>query len=383
MVRRTQDQGFSMLYVDIPTLADLTALASYRGDMAVSIYLPTTPVTQDAAADRIALKNLARDALGQLEAIDADKARAAALFERIDELEEDDAFWAHQAHSLALFATPDTLRSFRVPNALLSKVEVSDRFDITPLLRATTFANVAYVLALSEGAVRLVEVSPDLPATTVKVAELPRDAASAVGKASVNNLSQNTRVSGGKGQKVLLGQYARQVDRALRPVLSGSDIPLILASTEPLLSIYRGHNTYSHLVEPIIMGSPDRLTDSQLAEQARGVLDSVYRDEIAALVESYQAVAKQGRASADVAQVARAATMGAVGTLLVDIDAALHGTVDEDGLVTFADHASASSYDLLGEIAGRVIRTGGRVLGVRKADLPGAGHVAAILRYAV
>jgi len=372
-----------MLYVDIPSLADLTALASYRGDMAVSIYLPTTPVTQDAAADRIALKNLARDALGQLEAIGADKARATDLFERIDELEEDDAFWAHQAHSLALFATPDTLRSFRVPNALLPKVEVSDRFDITPLLRATTFANVAYVLALSEGAVRLVEVSPGLPATTVKVAELPRDAASAVGKASVNNLSQNTRLSGGTGQKVLLGQYARQVDRALRPLLSGSDIPLILASTEPLLSIYRGHNTYSHLVEPIILGSPDRLTDSQLAEQARGVLDSVYRDEIAALGESYQAVARHGRASADVAQVARAATMGAVGTLLVDIDAALHGTVDEDGAVSFADHASASTYDLLGEIAGRVIRTGGRVLGVRKADLPGAGHVAAILRYAV
>jgi hypothetical protein len=60
----------------------------------------------------------------------------------------------------------------------------------------------------------------------------------------------------------------------------------------------------------------------------------------------------------------------------------LRGTVDEDGGVHFADHASAASYDLLGEVAGRVIRTGGRVLGVRQADLPGGGSLAAILRYA-
>jgi hypothetical protein len=383
MVRPISLRGFSMLYVDIPTPADLNALSSHRGDMAVSIYLPTTPVSQETAADRIALKNLARDARGQLEAVGADKARVAALFERLDELDEDDAFWAHQAHSLALFATPEALRSVRVPNALLPKVEVSDRFDITPLLRATSFANVGYVLALSEGGVRLVAISPGMPAATVKVAELPRDAASAVGKASVNNLAQNTRLSGGTGQKVLLGQYARQVDRALRPLLSGSDIPLILASTEPLLSIYREHNTYAHLVGPVILGSPDRLTDSQLAEQARGVLDSVYSDETAQLRDTYQGMANHGRASADVAQVARAASIGAVGTLLVDIDATLRGTVDEDGAVTFADQASAQSYDLLGEIAGRVIRTGGRVLGVRQADLPAPGHLAAILRYAV
>lgn len=41
-----------MLYVDIPTPADISALAAHRGDMCVSIYLRTTPVTQEAQADR-------------------------------------------------------------------------------------------------------------------------------------------------------------------------------------------------------------------------------------------------------------------------------------------------------------------------------------------
>ena len=42
-----------MLHVDIPSLADLKVLASHRGDICVSIYLRTTPVTQETAGDRI------------------------------------------------------------------------------------------------------------------------------------------------------------------------------------------------------------------------------------------------------------------------------------------------------------------------------------------
>ena len=36
-------------------------------------------------------------------------------------------------------------------------------------------------------------------------------------------------------------QYARQIDGAIRPVLAGSDLPLILAATDPLDNgIFRG-----------------------------------------------------------------------------------------------------------------------------------------------
>ena len=55
-----------MLYVDIPTRADIQRLGAVRAAACVSIYLPTTPLTQDAQADRIALKNLAGSAIEQL-----------------------------------------------------------------------------------------------------------------------------------------------------------------------------------------------------------------------------------------------------------------------------------------------------------------------------
>jgi hypothetical protein len=371
-----------MLHVDIPTRADFTALAAERDPMSVSIYLPTTPLTQEASASRTVLKNLAREAIAQLHAVGGDKRRIAALEELFEHVEQDEEFWRFQAHSLAVLATPDNIRTFRVPNALTASVEVSDRFHLTPLFRTVAFPHAAYVLALSEGAVRLVEISPDLPAVTVKVHDLPKDAASAVGRSSVNQVRSNTRLEGGQGQKVLLGQYVRQVDRALRPILTGSDIPLVLAATEPLLSLYRSVNTYAHLAKAGITGSPDRMTDAELSEAARGVLDGLYREEVASWAHAFATAEKAGRATADVAQAARAATFGAVESLVVDIDHALVGRVDEEsGAVTFADAPSAKSYDVLGEIATRTLRTGGRVLGVRRAEIPQGGPVAAILRY--
>jgi hypothetical protein len=49
---------------------------------------------------------------------------------------------------------------------------------------------------------------------------------------------------------VLLRQYSRRIDAALRPVLAARNTPLILAATEPLASIYRLANTYPGMRRP-------------------------------------------------------------------------------------------------------------------------------------
>ena len=55
-----------------------------------------------------------------------------------------------------------------------------------------------------------------------------------------------------------LRQYARRVEEALRPILSGLDLPLILAGSEPLMTIFRSVSTYPHLAHPVIAGNPGR-----------------------------------------------------------------------------------------------------------------------------
>jgi hypothetical protein len=205
-----------------------------------------------------------------------------------------------------------------------------------------------------------------------------------VGRASVNNLTQGTRHANAEGQKKLLLIYARKVDAALRPVLAGRETPLILAATEPLGPIFRSVNSYPALLDEGVAASPDRMSDTDLAEAARAVLDGYYAAEVATATALFQERIGQHRATTDLRAVARAATFGAVDLLLVDIDEVMAGKVDEtDGSITHATAPGADSYDVIDEIAGRAILSGAKVLAVQRADMPEAAAVVAILRYAV
>jgi release factor family 11 len=372
-----------MLYVDIPTLPEFRAMATVRADACVSIYVPTTPVTTETGGSRIEFKNLSRQAIAQLEDAGFDKRRLADIAEQLDDLGGDDVYWRYLAHSLAVLATPELMRTFRLPNRLTPLAEVSDRFHLKPLIRAITFPNAAFVLALSENAVRLIEVFTDLPPQEVAVPDLPKSAAEAAGPAAGESRSSRRRLPGAEGKKALLRKYARRIDAALREVLAGRETPLMLASTEPLSSIFRSVNTYPQLLAEGISVSPDRIADGELAAAARPILDRVYGHQLEAARALFESRKGQGRATNDIADAARAATFGAIEWLMIDIDEVIPGTVDDtDGRVTFADGPSATTYGIVDEIASRALVTGARVLGVRKDDIPGA-HLAASLRYPV
>jgi hypothetical protein len=184
---------------------------------------------------------------------------------------------------------------------------------------------------------------------------------------------------------VLLTQYVRQVDAALRPVLAGRETPLILAAVEPLASLFRTVTSVTTLAPELIAGNPDRLTDAELASAARPIMDRLYASDLQALRDRFEQRRAQGRATRDLAQAARAATFGAVETLLVDIDTFVAGTVDEvDGRITLGEGEPHQTYGVVDEIARRALLTGACVLGVRAEDLPdeaGAGPFAATLRY--
>jgi hypothetical protein len=368
------------LHVDIPTPAQIERLLSVQGPWCASVYLATDPVSR-GEAERIELKNAVHDVRTALEAAGAGTHDVAALVEPLEDLEHDGEFWRFQARTLAVFATPERHRTFRLPNHLTPITSVADRFHVKPLLRAVTFPQAALVLALAQNSVRLVEITADTPPEELRIPDMPTDAASAVGKSSIADRGPVRRLQGSEGQKVRLTQYARQIDHALRPVLNGLDLPLILAATQPLDAIFRSVCSSPSLVEPAIHTNPETLSDEDLATQARAVLDRVYADQLADLGELFETRTSQGRAATDLADVARAATLGAVQTALIDIDAVVPGVVDEDtGEITI--ETGPPAYGVVDEIARRILTHGGRVLGVRADQIPGGGPAAAILRWA-
>lgn len=372
-----------MYYVDMPNAEEIGELNLVRSDACVSIYLPTTPISRETEQSRINLGNLVKKAVAQLEAAGHDKKRIASLQKQFDDLLPDDEFWNHQANSLAILATPDSLRTYRMANKLTDIVEVSDRFHLKPLLRAITFPHSAHVLALSENAVRLIEISTDLPAREIAVPDMPTDAATAGGKAVNKSYTGTGHRHGSQGEGFYLARYVRKVAAALRPVLKGSDLPLILATTKQLEALFRSVSVISAL-PTIIPGNPEHLSEAALESAARPVLDEHYADQIKAFHKLFDERTGQQRTTTDISDAARLATFGAIDRLLVDIDGVVDGTVDDEtGEVTFGSEGDAVNYGIVDEITGRALRTGAKVMAVRRSDIPGGHELAVIARYPI
>jgi hypothetical protein len=372
-----------ILHTDIPTRAEVDRLLINRDPASVSIYVPTDPVSANVA-ERVELRNLGTAAVGKLRDAGVASRQLGVIEEELADLLDEEEFWRYQARSLATFLTPELLYTFRLPNRLLGAVAVSDRFQLKPLLRTVTFPQVAFVLALAHNSVRVIEVAADLAPTEIRLPDMPSDAASAAGRSSLSDRAPVRRIQGSEGRKLRLRQYARKVDQALRTLPGGLDVPLILAATEPLDSIFRSVNSYPHLAPQSIAGNPENTSDAELAASARLVLDELYAQQLRDSHELFERRRAEGRGLADVGDVARAATYGAVDTALVDIDEDIPGVIDElSGEVSFADEERSDHYGVVDEIARRVWLAGGRVLPVRRDDVPGQGPVAAILRYPI
>lgn len=357
------------LHTDIPTRTEIERLLDSSSDRCVSIYLPTHRVTQETARDRLVLRDLTRQAVEQLHSAGAAGDDVADIEENLLHLvEDDDEFWIDMADSLAIFASPGRFETHRLPNNLVATVEVSDRFHVMPLLRAVTFPHAAWVLALSQGANRLLEVGPSGPPREVSVSGMPKDA---------------WHAGGNKVHKAREAAYARKVDTALREVLTGSDLPLILVASQPMAALYRSVNTYPHLAAEREHGNPEATSDTELASAAREILDQVYAEQLREVSALFAERRSQGRSAVDLSDVARLASLGAVDTVMVDIDESIPGFVDELGSVTFDQSDDAFNYDVIDEIARRTLLARGRVLALRSSDIPDGGPVAAILRYAV
>ena len=371
------------LNTDVPSRHQIEQLLAVESPLSVSIYAPSTPIGAQVGASRLEFKNLIKEAVAQLEQSGAASDQVEAITEELDDILDDDEFWREQSRSIAVFATPELCRTYRLPNRLPSEVEVGDRLYVKPLLRVITFPQAGYVLALAAGSVRLIEFVADGPSAVVNVPGLPDSAASAAGKSSLSDRAPIRRIQGDEGQKLRLLQYARKIDQALRPLLAGLDVPLVLAAAEPMASVYRQINSYPHLVSVGVPGNPEQVQDENLVASARTIIDDQHRRDIRELNERIADLENSGRSSSDLAALAYAATQGVVDTLLVDLEQRIPGVIAPDGRIEFADDDDHRSYGVVDEVARRVLRTGGAVLAVRGDEIATGQPAAGILRYPI
>lgn len=393
-----------MEYIDYLTLEDLRILAEKRADYCISLYLPTQRKSKEIRQNPIRLKNLLGRAEQELVRLGLRQVDAARFIEPARALISEVPFWQRQSDGLALFISRAGMRQFRLPIPFEEMVVIGDRFHLKPVLALFNRDGRYYVLALSQNETRLFQCTRH-SAFEIQVDGMPKNLADALKYDSVEQQIQfHTRTAGikavgagargrrpamfhGQGggtddEKDWLIQYFLQVDKSLQKVLSHDQAPLVLASVDYLLPIYRGVNSYNYLMDKGIEGNPELLKPEELQKNAWTVVEPYFSRTQQEAVEKFNREFGTGHASNDIKAIVRAAANGRVDSLFVTTGKQVWGFYNpRSEEVHVHEKEEAGDDDLLDVAAIQTVLNGGTVFAVKEDEIPGGSSIAANFRY--
>jgi hypothetical protein len=343
------------------------------------------------------LKNLLDSAEQQLVAHGIRGPEARLLLQAARDLPKNESFWQQRSKSLAIFASPEMFRAFRLLEQVNELLVVNRRFQLKSLLPLLSNNQPFFVLAISQNKVRFFEGSR-FHCEEVEVKGLPANMKEALNYELAERGSQphsTSRGMAGKQAAVVhgqggerdtskddLAQYFRMVDAALHPLLRDQQTPLVLAGVEYLLPIYRNVCTYPNILEKAIAGNPDHLSARELHERAWPLVQPYSGKSREEAQVKYQKLAGTGKTSDNVAEVVPACFQGKVESLFVDCGAQQWGRFDPDTQrVELHDTAQPGDDDLLDVAAVQTALSRGAVYSAIDQQLPADSPIAAVFRF--
>ncbi len=357
-----------MILYKLPTTEDLLRLAEPQPD-ALSIYLPTEPTPAGRTAAMTAVKSAVDEAVQSLRDRGRSHAEQESLRAEWVKLTEDLSLWGNLSRSLVVFLAPGFSEEYVLANAFSPRTSRGTHFDLAPLLRAVTTPQEAFALTLSSAGWNLWRATGSARVSEFEmVGDYADDAADATNRMSIRGRKLLRRLGGDEGQKVLLERYAAVVADALRSELGRVDpsasLPLFVFANDPLGSMIQDQGLPWDI--EWVRGAPDELRPDELDEVIRERIGGLNSAELSRRADEIGDGFARGLASIDTAQVARAAVVGAVGTLYYAFDTDVKGSLDQTtGKIVFDDEGD----DLFTQIALAVLRNGGEVRAVRPDEI--------------
>lgn len=377
--------------------SQIRALAEARDGWHISLFMPVHPLGFEAQQNPIRLKNLLDTAEERLVEGGMRNPDARDLLAQARSLETNGYFWRFQSEGLAIFCSQDLFQRYRLPLRFAELVVVDERFHIKPLLPLLSGDGHFYVLALSQNEIRLLQASRD-SVTVVDLEDVPESLADALRWDDPERQLQwhtgtGTRADGraaifhGHGvgtdnTKTNILRYFQKVDDGICRILAEDPAPLVLAGVDYLLPIYRSASDYPNLVENVITGNPEELSDADLHQAAWPLVQPRFAREQKAAEARYRQLAASGQATADLDEALGAAHQGRVETLFVALGRQHWGHFDRTSQRSEI-HAEpkAGDEDLLDLAAVQTLLQGGTIYVVEPEQMPAAADVAAIFRY--
>lgn len=385
------------------TTDEVRQLSERREGPCVSIYMPTHRIYEGQQEDQARFKNLVRQAEQMLSGKGLRDVEIDALMKSSRELVDVTEFWRHSDHGMALLVAKDFMQPYRLPFAPPELVTVMQRFHLKPLLRLLVGDGIFFVLALSQNSVRLLEGTQhevrrvelkDLPASLSEALKYDDPERQLQAHTGVQEIGSGPGI-GGQRASIFHGQgigkddakdrvlrFFRAVDRGLHEYLRERREPLVLAGVEGYFALYREANTYAHLLDEGVRGSPERMSDEELHSKAWAIVEPWFWKEQEKEAERYRKWAGTGMTANQLADIIPAAFQGRIESLILAMGAPQWGTVHpRENRVELHDQEQPGDEDLLDTAAIQTMLHGGKVFVVEPERVPENRLATAVLRY--
>lgn len=356
-------------------------LVQIQDTTCVSLFIPTYRAGK-SQEDRIRLKNALTEAKDQLIKSGWTESDSLKFLKKGYNLLEKEDFFLHLSDGLAMYFSENHFDYFTVPINFNEMVHLSQSYYLRPIISLLNEQMPFYLLALSQGEVKLFEIE-QYAITNVKIKDVvPEniDAALAleVAEESIQAHSGNARSNpiyhgqgGGKDRKNFeIAYYFRKIDEGIREVLPDGD-PLMLAGVDYLIPIFKDVAKYPNIMEGHVSGNPENVAPATLHEKALAAAPEYFDKEKKASINNFQAFAAEDRATAYIYDIVPAAVSGKVETLLTCKDEFAWGTYDsKTHKVHLHPEKQEDSICLLNFAAVNAFQQGGRVYNVPRTELP-------------
>lgn len=376
---------------------ELPQLTESKSDVCLSLYMPFQQEPDKSEENRIRIKNLTKEAVSLLKpyGVEGDLENESAMQEAIRIMLESDTT-PRRGRGLAIFMTADQGEIHFARQPFDQKVVVDRRFYVKPLLSALSSDNEFYLLALSQGEVRLYQadgrsmddITPD---------DLPENLDDAMSyedpeKRQQYHTSTDSPMSPGEQpaayhthhpeaeKKSFIRRYFQQIADVLSNQLDDTR-PILLAGVDYLLPIYREASSSDQLLDDVVSGNPFKITEHELHKLAWQVARNHFAEQRETAVSQYRNLISTDQTSDSLTEVVAAAQFGRVDTLFASLAHDQWGTFDEETGAVTAVEPSPESQELTNFAVYNTLKNNGRVLVLPNEEMPVDAPLVAIFRY--
>lgn len=376
---------------------EIESLVEKKSDHCVSIYMPIHRLGD--AQDTLRYKNL----LGKAERLLVEQGMRPAVAMRLLEPEyqllKNIEYWRSPgSEGLAAFYSDGQWQRYLLPRRFSESVTVGERFRIKPLIPLVTGDGRYFVLALQKKNTRLFLGSRfsiteiGLPGGTPKSMEEvlryddpERQLQYHTGTAGTGGRRQAMYHGQGVGideEEENVSRFFKELDKHLYPLFFQQKIPVVLAGSRSLSSLYRKLESSGMLVSAGIDVNPESLSQEELHQRSWRLVAPLFAEEENSARDKFFELHGTGLTLTDIASVVGAAKEGRIETLFLVEDAEVRGTFDPStnkAEIVSADTPGA--VDLCDLAVAWTLANKGNIYLKHEVEMPVNSGVAAVLRY--